>query len=721
MSIKRKPLGKKFWILVIMTGIMVIGITIAVLTHICRSNAQKKLLDIADYMKLQCASNKHYNNGSETQALLRSIESCRQVEQNITEKANDGIALSEDMLKDYTRNLWLYGIIVMDNEGNTVCHYAKDEQVEKQLIENYSAETVIDGIVNANRSYAQRIYLTDGGYINLAANALEDGSAIVITYFYISPETAQAYSLTLQSLLDGYKTSTDGTVMITDSGTVIASNDTSLIGTQTADNNVVQVIKDNADSKHIVHVTDQHCYGLMLKQRDYYIYAYMSDSTVFSSIPQKILFVLIVYISIVFACCILLQMNERSHIRYEIEKENEYKEELLEAVKRADAANESKTRFLQRMSHDIRTPINGICGMIEVGDYYADDLEKQAECRSKIKDASHLLLELINEVLDMGKLESGEIILDEQPFNLHEVLDDVIVVIDKLAVEQGVTLTREHFDVIHWNLIGSVTHVKRLFMNIMSNAVKYNKENGTITIRCREIVPADDDMAHIEFVCEDTGIGMSKEYQKKVFDPFTQENNSVQSKYGGTGLGMPIAKGLVEKMNGIITFESEEGKGTTFIVTIPFKINQQIIEESKENQNDINSIKDYKFLLVEDNELNMEISEFILSTVEAKISKAWNGKEAVDMFARSKPGEYSAIIMDVMMPVMDGYQATREIRAMDRPDAKTIPIIAMTANAFTEDRMKARQCGMDEHISKPIDPEKLIETLDRLMKKSKYE
>ena len=228
-------------------------------------------------------------------------------------------------------------------------------------------------------------------------------------------------------------------------------------------------------------------------------------------------------------------------------------------------------------------------------------------------------------------------------------------------------------------------------------------------------------MAHIEFVCEDTGIGMSKEYQKKVFDPFTQENNSVQSKYGGTGLGMPIAKGLVEKMNGIITFESEEGKGTTFIVTIPFKINQQIIEESKENQNDINSIKDYKFLLVEDNELNMEISEFILSTEEAKISKAWNGKEAVDMFARSKPGEYSAIIMDVMMPVMDGYQATREIRAMDRPDAKTIPIIAMTANAFTEDRMKARQCGMDEHISKPIDPEKLIETLDRLMKKSKYE
>ncbi len=318
----------------------------------------------------------------------------------------------------------------------------------------------------------------------------------------------------------------------------------------------------------------------------------------------------------------------------------------------------------------------------------------------------------------MGKLESGEVVLEDEPFDFHEVLDEVSVVIEKLSSEQGLQFVQEKYQVTHWNLIGSARHVKRLFMNIMSNAVKYNKQNGKITIRCRELPSGQKDIALIEFICEDTGIGMSKEYQKKIFEPFTQENTSIQSQYGGTGLGMPIAKGLVDKMNGTIKFESEEGEGTTFVITIPFKINTEIVEQKQETgENEKPSIRDCHLLLVEDNELNMEISEFVLKSEGAVIQKAWNGKEAVEAFEKSGPGEFDAILMDVMMPVMDGYQAAETIRAMNREDAKTIPIIAMTANAFTEDRIRTRKAGMNAHVSKPLDPRLVIETIGRLVQK----
>ena len=458
----------------------------------------------------------------------------------------------------------------------------------------------------------------------------------------------------------------------------------------------------------------------MLKQRDYYIYAYVADSVIFSTMPQNIVFIMVMYVCVIIILWILLGKSEREHLKLEVKNETLYKKELQEAAKRADAANVAKTEFLQRMSHDIRTPINGICGMLDVAEYYKDDLDKQAECRSKIKDASNLLLELINEVLDMGKLESGQVELDNQPFNLQEILNEVIVVIDKLAAEQGIVLIQKNFEVSHWNLIGSAGHVKRLLMNIMSNAVKYNKRNGTITIECRELPSIKEGSAVLEFICEDTGIGMSEEYQKKIFEPFTQEDSSVQSKYGGTGLGMPIAKSLVEKMEGTLTFESEERKGSTFVVKIPFMIDADTGKKEREDiLEEKLSIAGYHILLVEDNELNMEIAEFMLSTEGATVKKAWNGKKAVEIFKKSRPGEFDAILMDMMMPVMNGYQATGKIRAMKREDAKTIPIIAMTANAFTEDRIKSKKAGMNAHISKPINAEKVIDTLDKLVRKNR--
>lgn len=718
MDIRRTTMRKKFWFPVVLIGIAILVISVVCFWEICKNQAEKKLLKIVNYMKVQCATYSKYNDGAETQALLRAVESNRQVMENVNTNYKNGGKLTEKLLKKYAEQLWLHGILVLDSDGKEVCGYAKDKKVKKKFLENYSKKTVLAGDGHIVRSYSQRIYLSDGSYINMAATARKDADGVLVTYYYISAECAQTYSLTLQSLLEGYQISTDGTIMVADEGEVIASNDKKLIGQNTADNNIVQILKKHRDSKHIVHVYKKHNYGIMLKQRDYYIYAYVADSVIFSTLPQNIVFIMVMYVCVIIILWILLGKSEREHLKLEVKKETLYKKELQEAAKRADAANVAKTEFLQRMSHDIRTPINGICGMLDVAEYYKDDLDKQAECRSKIKDASNLLLELINEVLDMGKLESGQVELDNQPFNLQEILNEVIVVIDKLAAEQGIVLIQKNFEVSHWNLIGSAGHVKRLLMNIMSNAVKYNKRNGTITIECRELPSIKEGSAVLEFICEDTGIGMSEEYQKKIFEPFTQEDSSVQSKYGGTGLGMPIAKSLVEKMEGTLTFESEERKGSTFVVKIPFMIDADTGKKEREDiLEEKPSIAGYHILLVEDNELNMEIAEFMLSTEGATVKKAWNGKKAVEIFKKSRPGEFDAILMDMMMPVMNGYQATGKIRAMKREDAKTIPIIAMTANAFTEDRIKSKKAGMNAHISKPINAEKVIETLDKLVRK----
>ena len=302
----------------------------------------------------------------------------------------------------------------------------------------------------------------------------------------------------------------------------------------------------------------------------------------------------------------------------------------------------------------------------------------------------------------MSKLESDEVILEEIPFNLNSISEEILGVIEQMATEQNIRILWEEKEVTHWNLIGSPVHVKRILMNILSNAVKYNKENGYVYISCREIPSEQTAMTTLEFVCRDTGIGMTEAFQKRIFEPFAQEHAGSRTKFSGTGLGMPISKKLIEKMGGTITFESAEGIGTTFVIRVPFKIDLDV--DIREEQADVSekSIKGLHILLAEDNELNMEIAEFVLQNEGAEVSKAWNGEETVELFRKSESGEFDAILMDIMMPVMNGYEATKMIRSLDREDAKVIPIIAMTANAFTEDRLRAKEAGMNEDGKQPV-------------------
>ena len=723
MDIRRRIKVKRFWIFGILLGICVTAASLYYFFQAEKKEAENRMVKTVNYVKVQCSTYTHYNEASESKSLLRAIESARQMSTNIDMETENGGRLSQEFLKENLQTLWVDGILVLDAEGKTVCKYSMDEALTNEITDYLQKDIIMDFTGYEERSYSERIDREDGSRIDIAACARKDAPGMVAIYYYTSPEFVRNYTLTIQNLLNGYSTQKDGTIIVADKGTIVASNDESLLGQDTAGNQVVQAMKEHTDSQHIFHLKNEGTggYGIMLKQRDYYIYAYLPDTEVFRNLPLSVTAVVFLYLLIFGIFCFWGYRADLAHRKQEKEKDEKYKAELLRAAKKAEAANEAKTEFLQRMSHDIRTPINGICGMINVADYYADNMEKQTECRAKIKKTSHLLLELINEVLDMSKLESDEVVLEDIPFNLNSIFEEILGVIEHMAAEQNIRIIWEEKEVTHWNLIGSPVHVKRILMNILSNAVKYNKENGYVYISCREIPSKQTAMPTLEFVCRDTGIGMTEAFQKRIFEPFAQEHAGSRTKFAGTGLGMPITKKLVEKMGGTISFESKEGTGTTFVIRIPFQIDADMKDRNETEEKTETSIQGLHVLLTEDNELNMEIAEFVLQNEGAVVTKAWNGQKAVDIFRKSRPGEFDAILMDIMMPVMNGYEAAKMIRSLDREDAKVIPIIAMTANAFTEDKMRAKEAGMDEHIAKPVDGKLLVKVINELVKRNQRE
>ena len=718
MDIKRKKKEKRIQLFSGLIGVCVAVASLFYFFHAEKAEAEKRMVEIVNYVKVQCSTYTHFNESSESKSLLRAIESARQMSTNIKMEIENGGQLSRDFLKENLQTLWVDGIIVLDAEGKTDCEYSTDESLANEITEYLQKEIIMNFAGYEERSYSERFAREDGSYIDIAACARKDAPGIVAIYYYTSPEFTGNYTLTIQGLLNGYSVQKDGTIIVADNGIVVASNDESLLGQNTADNEVVQAMKKHTDSQHIYHLKNEGtgCYGIMLKQRDYYIYAYLPDTEVFHNLPLSVAGVIFLYFLMFSIFWFWPYRTNQAHQKQEQEKDEKYKSELLIAAKKAEAANEAKTEFLQRMSHDIRTPINGICGLVNMADHYADDTEKQTEYRTKVKEASNLLLELVNEILDMSKLESGEVVLEEIPFNLSSISREVFIVIEQMAAEQNIRIMWEKKEITHRDLIGSPGYVKRVMMNILSNAVKYNRENGQIYISCMEIPSEQPEMTTMEFVCRDTGIGMTEEFQKCVFEPFAQEHTGSRAKFTGTGLGLSISRKLVEKMGGTITFESEKGVGTTFVIRVPFKID--LDADKREEQKDVSekSIKGLHILLAEDNELNMEIAEFVLQNEGANVTKAWDGQEAVELFRNSEPGEFDVILMDIMMPVMNGYETTKMIRSLDREDAKAIPIIAMTANAFTEDRIKAKAAGMNAHIAKPIDSKKIEDTLLLVLK-----
>ncbi len=413
------------------------------------------------------------------------------------------------------------------------------------------------------------------------------------------------------------------------------------------------------------------------------------------------------------------EKGEVTHVLYVtrlISDEKRREENWIAIAEAAQKANQSKTDFLRHMSHDIRTPINGILGMIAIADRHKDDVKKLQECREKVLGAMEYLLSLVNNVLDIGKLETSEIILEHKPFDLIPLLMKQLPVIEMQASDNGIKFFggQEMNQIKHRYLIGSPVHLNRILMNLASNAIRYNRKGGSVTLYCKE-VSSDENQAVYQFVCEDTGLGMSETFQANAFEPFSQDGKKSLSTYKGSGLGLSIVKKIVEQMHGTIDMQSKENVGTKFVITIPFDIDHEGQAHADGQYKPIHiDVSGQKALLVEDNELNREIAKMVLEDEGLVVDMAENGQEAVDAFANSKPGTYQFIFMDIMMPVMDGLEATRRIRAMDRPDAKKVPILAMTANAFQDDIQLSMDAGMNAHLTKPLDVEKIKQAIQEV-------
>ena len=394
-------------------------------------------------------------------------------------------------------------------------------------------------------------------------------------------------------------------------------------------------------------------------------------------------------------------------------KEMTYQEDLRVTAEEAERANAVKTDFLKRMSHDMRTPINGIRGLANVGKNHIHDVDKIEECLDEIMRSSDMLVDLVNNVLNMSKLESGGIQLTEEAFDLQEMLDDVERFVNVQAERKQISLQINSAEVEHYHLIGSPLHIRQIFQNIIENAVKFNMDSGSVNVVCREFV-SDENTVELEMVCADTGIGMSEEFQKHVFEAFTQEDTSARTTYSGIGLGLAITKKLVNCMNGEVSFESERGIGTVFTVKLPVQIDRAYYQLS-EKKDPLQVMKGLQILLVEDNELNMEITEYMLTEQGAVVTEAWNGKEAADIYESCESGTFDVILMDIMMPVMNGLEAARCIRASEKEDAQSIPIIALSANAFDDDIAQSLAAGMNMHLAKPLEFQKVIEAIAALV------
>lgn len=705
-----------------LAGLLMLGGVLIFSAHSDIQNAEKQFEDTISYVKEQCTDYDNLNLATEAKSLMRMMENAQHLCREIAHDRQDAPTrvLDDAAMAEYLRDYTLSGVLVLSTEGKILCAASQDgrtadPQVREQMEAQLAGSIVLTVADNPEQIYAGRTENEDGSYVDTAACARKDGEGVIVVYYRTTAEYVRNYSLSYQNCVQGYNPAVDGIIVVTRGDRIVASNDPSLLDTTVDENPTLSALKARSTDGGMIHVRSgstgqQYAYGIVGQGRSFYIYVYRPEQEVYVSTMRNVSMAAFTYMVLLFLLQLLRGKTDRRYREQQLRREQEYQKTLKAAALKAERANHAKTEFLQRMSHDIRTPINGIRGMVEIGDRCPEDMARQADCRKKIWEASTLLLELVNEVLDMGKLESGEVVLESVPFDLPELMHEVIDVLEKQAAERGIVLHREYGRLPHPRLVGSPLHVKRLLMNVLSNAIKYNRDKGHVMLDCFELSCAGD-KAQICFVCMDTGIGMSEEFQKRMFEPFTQENAGARSVYGGTGLGMSITKSLVDKMGGTIGVESKQGVGTTYTITLPFAIDKTVTEEPEQQQTDLTVLRGRRVLLAEDNALNMEIMEFLLNDVGIKATKAADGQQAVEAFAASPVGGFDAILMDVMMPVRDGHEATRAIRAMDRPDAKTIPIFAMTANAFAEDRLKALQAGMNEHLPKPIDPDTLYRLL----------
>ena len=724
MKNKQHNLDRNNFILAeILVGLLLFFVVLVITVKADLSSAETRLSDMVTYIKEQYNNNMKLDIASESKSLMRMIQSVEVLSQQIQqeEKTSD---ITEELLENYCTISYLTGVLILDENGQVQEKYCSDEVQAEEILSQTDQDVLLDVVDFHEKTYSVRMECEDGSYIDIAANGRQDKPGIVLVYYHTPERYTSIFNHSINSLLTGYSLEHNGTIVISENNQIVASNDKGLIGAKTEDIQELKCINESAVEKQLVRTDYQTIpdYGLMEKGRDYYVYAYMSADKIFAKTPRNMLYTVFIYLVIVGFMHALRWRMLQGHQKEQMRLQKEYTKnlesknlELREAVFQAQKANAAKSSFLSRMSHDIRTPLNGIIGLIKINEPHMDNRELVKTNQDKMLVSADHLLSLINDVLQMSKLEDENIEISHEPIDLGEISREVGTIISGRTAEAGIAFEIGKQELPVSYVYGSPLHIRQIFLNIYGNCIKYNKPHGkvTTTLKC---LGEKNGIVTYRWTISDTGIGMSEEFLKHIFEPFVQEHSDARTVYSGTGLGMSIVKKIIDRMNGTIVVTSKEGEGSTFVITLPFEIAEKPEEIPAEMDGEVN-IAGLHLLLAEDNELNAEIARTLLEDEGAITTIVNDGQQAVDIFSRNKPGTFDAILMDIMMPEMDGLSATKAIRALDREDAGTIPIIAMTANAFDEDEKKCMEAGMNAHLVKPLDIQKMKEAVCRYLNK----
>ncbi len=848
MKTSNKIFGKYFWIVVISGGLLLFTSFFSLFAHYDIQITEMRINSTMDFIKETAASYRKYNDTASARSLIRSSVSVHELNQ-LTDLD------SADSLKQYADKLWVTGITVLDNDGNIISEYTTDGVGYNEIKSKLEFSAIYDVTEYADKTYINRITLDDESYVDVAVHGRKDQDGILLAYRHTKNEFKDKSVLSVQDVLNGLDETSNGTIMIGDNNTVVASNNSSLIGQDISENKLVLGLRSKQANK-VVQTTGFDgtgiMYGMYSHGREYYIYIFLPISSVFSTtfrnMPMIILFYVLIIISILFVRWNSTKKFEAQQAandkkyRKEIEQKNA---ELQLAIQHEEIANKSKREFLFNMSHDIRTPMNAIIGFTSLAATHLDNKEQTLDYLKKISVSSQHLLSLINDVLDMSRIESGKVKIEKKEVHLPDLIHDVRAIIQSNVASKRLSLMIDTIDVYDEDVITDPLRLNQVLLNILSNAIKFTPTGGSINIQIIQKNKGDD-TAEYEFRIKDTGIGMSEDFQEHIFEEFSREESSTVSGIQGTGLGMAITKRIVNMMDGTIKVNSEQGIGTEFIVNFTFELcgkkvvhhripqlegiralvadddtnsclnvckmlreiglrpdwtisgkeavirakdaidqgdcfNVYIIDWMIPDMNGIEVVRnirkfigedtpiiiltaydyadieeeakragvtafcskplfiselkevlenpfilqtdtpkelhvdfdDKRVLLVEDNDLNKEIAVEILKDLKLKVDVANNGKQAIELMQDQNEDYYDIVFMDVQMPVMDGYEATRRLRSL----GYHTPIFAMTANAFEEDKKNALDAGMNGHLSKPFSVQQLYNVLLETFKK----
>ena len=703
--------SKSFIVLSIITGVVLAVAVAFVSAYTTKQSNDARLATEIEYIKRQYSNYIEFNDTEAAKSLIRKAESAKLIR-------DCDEAVSQEDLRLHAEELAATGITIVDQNCKVIEEYTKDGVGFEQFQHMLNTDTIQKVMKYDNDIYMKRIQLEDESYIDVAI--LQCPSGALLVYRHTAKEFAVKSMLSIQNLLDGYDKEQNGTFVIMNGAEIVASNDSSLLQNVISeeDYNLIYSIRHSGQADTMYTLTkegeNQRYFGRYSHGREFYICAFLSERQIFQDTLPVVATAIVLYIFFlaIVQFIRLRTSKEQEHIyKLELEKKNE---DLTQAVNTAEAANRSKRAFLFNMSHDIRTPMNAIIGFTNLAEQNINDKGKVSDYLNKIMMSSRHLLSLINDILDMSRIESGKVTIEAVPVNVIDQMQLVKNVVHSDIGDKNLTYVEKTVDVEDPYVYADSLHVNRVLINILANAVKFTPEGGTITFTLQERKSDRDGYAYYDFIIEDTGIGMSQEFIGHIFEQFAREKTSTVSHTQGTGLGMSITKSLVDLMGGDIKVQSQLGKGSVFTVTLEFMLTTKEMLHGNVPQQEASTNltpSGQRILIVEDNDLNMEIATTLVEAMGYKVETATDGSEALDKVNAQPAGYYNLVLMDIQMPMMNGYEATRAIRALEDTLKANIPIIAMTANAFEEDKINAYAAGMNGHIAKPLDVTILAQTI----------